>query len=200
MILLMYHLYCWGAYFYVSWMPRYLEQGRGFSRTEMLWTTLPFIAGVFGNLFGGWLSDRLSRRYGLRIGRVSVGASGLALSAICMLGAALTANRLVALGCLTLGYGFMDCMLPVSWAVCLDVGRKYAGAISGAMNMAGQIGSFLTSTLFGYVVHYFEGDYNKPLIPMAGMLLASAVTYLFINPNRQVVPEHAAPTPQPVAT
>jgi MFS family permease len=198
LILLMYHLYCWGAYFYVSWLPTYLQRGRGFSKTELLWTTLPFIAGVFGNLFGGWLSDRLALRYGLRIGRVAVGASGLALSAVCMLGAGLAADRFMALGFLTIGYGFMDCMLPVSWAVCLDVGRKYAGTISGAMNMAGQIGSFLTSTLFGYVVHYFQGDYNKPLIPMAGMLLASAVIYLFINPNRQVVPESSgADRPQP---
>jgi predicted MFS family arabinose efflux permease len=118
-----------------------------------------------------------------------------------MLSAALSVNRFAALGWLTLGYGFMDCMLPVSWAVCLDVGRKYAGAISGAMNMAGQIGSFLTSTLFGYVVYYFEGDYNKPLIPMAGMLLASAVVYLFINPNRHVIPERSMRgVPQPVGT
>jgi MFS transporter, ACS family, glucarate transporter len=189
LIMLMYHLYCWGAYFYLSWLPTYLQNGRGFSKTELLWTTLPFIAGVFGNLLGGWLTDRLSLRYGLRIGRVSVGATGLALSAGCMLGAALTTDRFVALAWLTLGYGCMDCMLPVSWAVCLDVGRKYAGTISGAMNMAGQVGSFFMSTLFGYTVHYFHGDYNKPLIPMAGMLLASAVAYLFINPNLQVIPD-----------
>ena len=33
----------------------------------------------------------------------------------------------------------MDCMLPVAWSVCLDIGRKYAGAVTGSMNMAGQV-------------------------------------------------------------
>jgi predicted MFS family arabinose efflux permease len=94
----------------------------------------------------------------------------------------------------------MDCMLPVSWAVCMDVGRKYAGAVSGSMNMAGQIGSFLSSVLFGYMVNWFGGDYNKPLIPLALMLLLSAFLFTLIDPNEQLVEEKAqAPEPEPVA-
>jgi len=97
---------------------------------------------------------------------------------------------------LALGYGCMDCMLPVAWAVCMDVGKKYAGAVSGSMNMAGQIGSFLSSVLFGYMVEWFGGDYNKALIPLASMLLVSAYLFTRIDPTRQLVPEKA-PKPQP---
>ena len=199
-IMLMYHFYCWGAFFYLSWLPTYLNKGRGFSERElMVVNTLPFVAGIFGNLFGGWLSDRLTKRYGLKIGRLTVGASGLALSAVCMLGTALTADRIMAVAFLTAGYGFMDCMLPVSWSLCLDVGRKYAGTITGAMNMAGQIGSFLSSTLFGYAVGWFGNDYNKPLIPMSALLLLSAFLYTRIDPERELVPDAAGtPVPEPV--
>jgi MFS transporter, ACS family, glucarate transporter len=36
---------------------------------------LPFLAGICGNLFGGWLSDRLVKRFGLKIGRLSIGVT-----------------------------------------------------------------------------------------------------------------------------
>ena len=53
-ILLMYHAYCWGSYFYVSWMPTYLRLGRGFTADEMkIYAMLPFVAGALGNLTGG---------------------------------------------------------------------------------------------------------------------------------------------------
>ena len=80
----------------------------------------------------------------------------------------------------------MDCMLPVAWAICLDVGRKYGGAVSGSMNMAGQMGSFLSSVAFGYMVVYF-GNYNDPLKPLACMLFVSAFIFWQINPNEQLV-------------
>lgn len=56
----------------------------------------------------------------------------------------------------------MDCMLPVSWAICLDVAKRYAGALSGSMNMAGQLGSFGSSVAFGYLVDYYH-SYDFPL-------------------------------------
>jgi MFS family permease len=191
-ILLMYHTYCWGAYFYLSWLHTYLERGRGFSEGEMaVASTLPFIAGIGGNLFGGWMSDRLTITHGLRVGRRVVGAAGLAASGVLMLAAAMTTSKWIALACLTLGYGSMDCMLPVSWAVCLDIGRRYAGSVGGTMNMAGQVGSFLSSVAFGYVVTW-SGSYNAPLYPMAALLLVSAVFFTRIDPTEQLVPAELA--------
>jgi MFS family permease len=195
-IMLMYHTYCWGSYFYLSWLHTYLQKGRGFSEGEMkIYSVLPFVAGTFGNLIGGLLTDNLVRRHGLKIGRVAVGTTGLAVAGLMLLGTALTPNKLMAVAFLTLGYGAMDCMLPVSWAICLDVGRKYAGAVTGAMNMAGQIGSFLSSVAFGYLVEYLA-SYNKPLIPMAIMLFVSAAIYTRIDPREQLIPE-PSPSPEP---
>ncbi|MFN0120020.1 MAG: MFS transporter [Blastocatellia bacterium] len=188
-ILLMYHSYCWGSYFYLSWLHTYLQKGRGLAEDEMkLMSSLPFIAGACGNLIGGALSDALVRKRGLTWGRRIVGTAGLAFSALFMLLAAMTPNKYMAVVFLTLGYGSMDCMLPVSWAVCLDVGRKYAGTVSGAMNMAGQVGSFSSSVLFGYLVTWF-GSYNAPLYPMAALLLISALFFLRIDPAEKLIEE-----------
>jgi MFS family permease len=188
-IMLMYHTYCWGAYFYLSWLHTYLQKGRGLTESEMgVYSALPFVAGACGNLFGGWASDRLTARRGVRIGRRLVGAAGLAVSAALMLTAALTPSKWTAVLCLTLGYGAMDCMLPVSWAVCLDVGKRYAGTVTATMNMAGQFGSFLSSVAFGYIVTWF-GSYNAPLIPMAILLFVSAILFTRIDPQEPLVAE-----------
>ena len=105
-----------------------------------------------------------------------------------MLSAATTGSKFAAATFLAVGYGSMDCMLPVSWAVCLDVGRKYAGTVSACMNMAGQIGSLLSSVAFGYIVKY-TGSYDAPLFPMAAMLIVSAMLFLKIDPTEQLIPE-----------
>jgi ACS family glucarate transporter-like MFS transporter len=188
-IMLMYHTYNWGAYFYISWLHTYLEKGRGFSESQMaLWSTLPFIIGACGNMGGGALSDFLVRKYGLKIGRRAVGATGLALASMFMYMTALTPNNRAAAIFLAVGYGCMDCMMPVGWSVCLDVGRKYAGAVTGAMNMGGQAGSFLSSVAFGYIVQAY-GSYNAPLFPMATMVMVSSLLFLKIDPTQPLVPE-----------
>ncbi len=188
-IMLMYHTYCWGSYFYVSWLHTYLQKGRGFSENQMaLWSTLPFIIGACGNLFGGTMSDLLVRKYGLKIGRRAVGATGLGLAACFMYLTALTSNNSAAALFLAVGYGCMDCMMPVGWSVCLDVGGRYAGAVSGAMNTGGQAGSFLSAVAFGYVVQA-TGSYNVPLFGMAAMLVVSALLFLKIDPTQPLVKE-----------
>lgn len=186
-ILLMYHTYCWGSYFYLSWLHTYLQKGRGFTENEMRYLSpLPFIAGACGNLFGGWLSDRLVKTHGIKFGRCIVGTVGLAMAGVFLMSAAFVPGKFAAVICLSLGYGSMDCMLPVAWAICLDVGRRYGGAVSGSMNMAGQMGSFLSSVAFGYMVDYF-GNYNDALKPLAFMLFVSAFIFWRINPNEQLV-------------
>jgi len=78
-------------------------------------------------------------------------------------------------------------MLPVSWSVCLDVGGRHAGAVTGAMNMAGQFGSFVSSIAFGALVDAFGGRYDLPLMVFAGMLAVSALLFTMIDPTDPLV-------------
>ncbi len=146
--------------------------------------SLPFVAGgIAGNLFGGFLSDRLARKIGLRFGRCAIGCSCLLIASVLVLVAALTPNRIVAVTTLTLGYGCLDTMLPSAWAVCLDVGEHNAGAVSACMNMSGQLGSFLSSVTYGYVIGATH-NYSLPLFVMSGMLLVSALLFSRIHPEQ----------------
>ena len=188
-LMAMYFSYCFGGYFYQSWLPTYLVKGRGFTQERMaIWSSLPFILGACGNLIGGATSDYLGKKYGLKIARRTVGAAGLGLAGLLELAAAPTHNSTLAATFLGFGFGFMDCMMPASWAACLDIGRQYAGTVSGAMNMAGQAGSFLSSIVFGYMVRAFH-SYDLPLVPMAAALFIASALWLKIDPTKPLVPD-----------
>jgi len=190
-IMLMYHTYCWGSYFYLSWLHTFLAKGRGFSSDDLFhYSWLPFAFGGTANLLGGICSDALVRRIGLKWGRRSIGLGGLGASALFILATVTTKNKIASVIFLALGYAGSDFMLPVAWAVCLDVGRKYAGTVTGAMNTAGQIGSFLTSVAFGYLVQNFN-SYDAPLYPMAAMTAISALLWLKIDPTIPLIREAA---------
>lgn len=60
-------------------------------------------------------------------------------------------------------------------------------ALTGAMNTAGQIGSFLTTVLFGYIVTAF-GSYNAPLVPIAIMSVIASLAWLKIDATRPLIP------------
>ncbi len=184
LIVAMYFCYAWGSWFYFAWFPTYLVKGAGFTEAQMgIFSSLPFLLGTVGNLFGGYLSDLLVKRYGLKAGRRLVGCFSLAASALLMIAMTLTRDKTAIVILSSVGFGVADLMLPVAWAVCLDIGRDYAGVVTGAMNTAGQFGGFICSVLFGYVVQA-TGSYQAPLWIISGLVMASAFLFWHIDPTR----------------
>ena len=178
----------YGGYFFLSWLHTYMVKGRGFSEQGLLLSTAPFILGAGANLCSGFASDALVRRVGLKWGRRAIGMIGLGASALFIIATVLTANKFLALICLSLGFAGITFNQPMVTVVCLDVARKYAGTVTGLMNSIVQIGSFLSSVLFGYLVKG-TGSYDFPLIPMAVLLSLGAMLWLKIDPTEELIPE-----------
>lgn len=191
LIVAMYWFYVTAFIFYMSWFPKYLVEARGLSKEVAGWCVAAmFSMGVVGNVAGGWASDRLTKRFGLAIGRKAIGASCLAISGILLFIAALTPAKYVTAGLMILSFGVGDAMLPCAWAICLDVGRRYSGAVSGAMNSAGQAAGTLCSIVYGYAV--VRWGYDKPLLFLAPNMLVAAVIFALIDPTRPIVREMAS--------
>jgi MFS transporter, ACS family, glucarate transporter len=189
LLLCMYWFYVWGSWFFFSWFPTFLEKGRGFEKTQLTYAiAIPFLMGVIGNISGGYLTDKLSKKYGLKIGRRLLGVSGLAISSIFMFLAGFIPGKLQVFIFLSLCFGVMDLMLPSAWAICVDIGKKHAGVISGAMNTAGNISGFVCAVVFGYIVES-TGNYNFPLYIISGMMMISAFLFLQRDPTKELVPE-----------
>ncbi|MBQ4386819.1 MAG: MFS transporter, partial [Prevotella sp.] len=175
----MYFFYAFGSWFFFSWFPTFMELGRGFDKSELTYAVaVPFIMSMIGNIAGGHLTDRLSRKYGIKTGRKALGSTSLALSAVCMFLAAFIPGKMAVFIFLSLCFGIFDLMLPSAWALCIDLGKQHAGTLSGAMNTAGNIGGFCCGILFGELVQQ-SGNYNQPLYMIAVMLIVSAVLFAF---------------------
>jgi ACS family glucarate transporter-like MFS transporter len=102
----------------------------------------------------------------------------------------MTEKKLWTLIFLSLSYGGMTIQQPGVLGACLDVGGKYAGAVTGAMNMATFVAGFLSSVAYGYIVKSY--GYDAPFVPMIGLLLVGALLWFKIDAARQVMPEPAA--------
>ena len=178
--------YVYSHAFFQSWFHTYLVKAHGYREKDLLLSSLPFLVGAVGNFAGGFASTHFVRRLGLKKGRCRVGAAGLAAAALGLLAALATPHWLVSLILLSLVYGAICFQQPSIFAVCLDIGRENAGAAVGAMNTACQLGSFLASVLFGYLVQYY-GTYEAPLIPMAALLAIGAGLWLRVDPTRPLI-------------
>jgi MFS family permease len=186
LLMAMYSCYVWGSWFYFSWFPTYLVRGAGFTEKEMgALSPLPFILGCCGNLAGGFLSDRLAARFGLRAARCGQASAALATSSLLILALAFSTDKILVIVLASVGFGVLDLMLPAAWSLCLDLGREHAGVLSGAMNSAGLAGGFICTVLFGYLVRD-TGGYRIPLCLIATMVMLSAILFTLIDPRKPV--------------
>jgi MFS family permease len=179
--------YVYTLYFFQSWFHTYLVKARGYSEHDLLLSSLPFLVAAVANLGGGLASHALVKKLGLKWARCSVGAAGLGVSGLCTVAVMFTPNQVAAMILLCIIYAGITFQQPIMFAVCLDIGGAYAGATVGAMNTSAQVGSFVSSLAFGYLVERF-GSYNAPFIPMAAFLLLGALLWIKVDPTRQLSP------------
>ena len=185
-LMLMCHLFFYGSYFFTNWSSVYFQEGRGMTEDQTKnFISLSYFLGAVGCLVGGVLSDALTKRYGLKIGRRAVGMGGLGLSSVFFLLAGLTTDNQMAGYLLATCVLMKDLALPIAFAVCVDIGQRNAGTVTGSMNFAGQLGGFFITILFGIIVEQTK-NFNYPLFMIAGCLFVSALLWLRIDPTRPV--------------
>jgi ACS family glucarate transporter-like MFS transporter len=82
-----------------------------------------------------------------------------------------------------------------SWAFCMDIGGPHAGAVSGAMNMIGNLGSAASAILCPWFVTHVTlpvfatapGTANAFFIFAAALNVVAILAWLGMNPQRAAV-------------
>jgi ACS family glucarate transporter-like MFS transporter len=176
----------WGAYFFIGWLPVYLQQGRHFSENSMKFlTSLVFVPAIAISLVVGFLADILVKKKGLKFGRRAIAMSALGLNSILFLIEATTQNDILLIACFLMGFGCVLVFGVAAFGVCIDVGGNHAGAVSGLMNCVGQIGAFFLAIIFGKIVDATH-DFNVPLFVIAGLMFLGALCWLFVDPTKKL--------------
>jgi sugar phosphate permease len=170
--------------FYFTMLPVYLRDHRHLSPETTQWLLgLPLAGGFFACVLGGLLSDRLSRSWGSRKwGRRFNGILGLTLAGLAFAATACVENvwLLGLMLCLAqLGNDF--CMGP-TWAACADIGGRYAGTVSGLMNMTGNCTGAVGAALAGYF--FAEGQAGWVFVLFGATWVAGALCWLGIDVTR----------------
>lgn len=182
----MYSGYTWGLYFYIQWLPTYLEQARNLDLPEIgPMAAAVLLSGAVANVGGGWASDKLGERFDLAAARRLPAIAGLFGAGVFLSLAATLGDDRLALVFLGLSFGCAELVLAVTWATCLDIGGAAAGVMSGTMNSLGQIGGALAPWLIGLMVDR-TGSWELPLLISAAYYGVSALLWLLIDPNRRL--------------
>ncbi len=180
--------FCYGyvAWVFFSWFYRYLAKVRGLDlKASAFYTMLPFLAMLVGCLVGGTLNDRLTKWQGPRVGRCGLAVFAITIAGIFIaLGSQVQSARLASV-VLAGGAGALYLSQSSFWSVTADIAGTSAGSVSGFMNMGNQIGAALTASLTPWIAVRF--GWATSFLVAAGLCLVGAVSWLVVDPSRQLV-------------
>ena len=186
-----YFTYGYVAYIFFTWFFIYLNKVRGLDlKSSSYYGMLPFIAMATCSPIGGWISDRLTRRFGKRIGRCGVAGVSIALAAGFIALATQAADPRLATFVLAGGAGALYLSAGSFWSVTADLGGTSAGTVSGFMNMCNQTAGALTASLTPLIAAHL--GWTASFMTAAVLCLTGAVAWLAVDPSRALAQDEAA--------
>jgi len=171
-------------FFAITWLFPHLKKTYNLDTlTTGFYTSAPFLGGAVGSIVAGLLIDQIYRRGNWQLSRRLPAMIGFALAAIGLLMSLKMETALGAVAWFTVAIFGADMTLSPSWSFCTDIGRKNAGSVSGTMNMAGNIGSLVTSLAFPYLL-VWTGSTTPFFFVAAGLNVLAIVLWMQMKPDR----------------
>ena len=185
-VTLSYFCYGYVAYIFFSWFFIYLSTVRGLNlKSSSRYGMLPFIAMAICSPLGGWISDRLTARFGKRTGRCGVAIVGIALSGVFIALGTQAADARLASVVLAGGAGALYLSQSSFWSVTSDIAGRSAGSVSGLMNMGNQIGGAITASLTPWLAKHF--GWGTSFFVAAGLCAVGALIWFVVDPSEKLV-------------
>lgn len=168
----------------LTWLPSYLKNQWPDDPRAVYWSAAPLIFAAFANWVAGMMVTQLFQR-GMPVGSRRITAIvGFALGAAGLLLATQTESLYLFVLLFSLATFGVDMTLSPSWAFCNDIGGANSGAVSGSMNMVGNVGAALSAIVFPLLQDAQTGSANTFFVLAAGLNLIAVVAWCFMNPNR----------------
>jgi ACS family glucarate transporter-like MFS transporter len=160
-------------YIGVTWMLPYLSEHFRLTASQAAnYAMVPLICGALSNWTAGLIVDHLYRAGLHAWSRRLPGVLGFLLAAVGIWSVSLAGSPLAAVVGFAVAIFGVELTISPSWSYCMDVAGASSGSASGAMNMIGNLGGFVSSNAFpflsrvtGSAAAYF---YAAALLNLAG--------------------------------
>jgi sugar phosphate permease len=180
-------------YLFFFWMNHYfgtiLEVPKERSR---VYTAVLFLTMAVGMIAGGWISDRLARRFGPWSGRAVVPMAGMTLGAV-FLGLGVTAESIGwIVFWLALALAAVGATEAPTWTAAVEAGGGKGGTAAAVVNTGGNLGGFVAPVLTPLVSHAVRDGFGLSDqagwqwgISLAGVFcLSGAALWWWFDPKR----------------
>jgi MFS family permease len=171
--------YVW--YFFITWLPTYLERERHFSVQAMsIATSLAFFVLATTALISGWFSDKwiAAGATPTLVRKTFTGAGPVIASSILLVG--IVPNHIAAVAILVLtciGLGMCTSNL---WSVTQTLaGPTTSGKWTGLQNFTGNLAGWIAPALIGLIVQR-TGNFFWVFVITSGVTLLGAVAWVFV--------------------
>jgi len=189
---------CWqyfalsyGWYFYITWLPTYLREGRHLTITSTtLLSVLPLFVGGLANPVSVFVAERLTRwtRDVAKTRRI-VACSGFAGACGCLVLSTGVNNPVLAMLTIAMASFCNDLVMPCAWGATMDLGGKYAGTVSGTMNSVGNLAGVALPVAIPYILRWANNDWNITFYVSAAVYATGILSWAFLD--------SVTPLPQP---
>jgi len=185
----------YGWWFYITWLPTYLREARSLDLKQgAVLAGLPLFFGGFGCIVSGYLCRHLAKLTGsVGLARRLLAGTGFLGAAFCLLLFTQIQDPMLAMLAMGLSSFFNDFVMPPAWAACMDVGGRYAGTLSGSMNMMGNFAGGFSPLIIGYLLAATGQNWTLTFYISAAIYSIGMLCWLFLDP---VTPLEHPPRPE----
>ncbi|MBS0246444.1 MAG: MFS transporter [Proteobacteria bacterium] len=162
-------VYLWGLN---AWLPSYLQKVQHFDLKSLgFFASLPFILMFFGELLGGYISDRIGRR-------AIVCFVGLFMAGALIYVVSFVSNPYAAAMVMALSAGFWGSALPPLFAMAAQIIPPQVTASGvGVYNGAGNLIGACSPLLMGWIIGT-AGNFNAGLLVLVGAGVIGSIAML----------------------
>lgn len=181
--------YAW--YFYITWFPTFLKEqftGLGDLQRALL-ACVPLFFGGVGSILCGLCSAALDQRLGsVARTRRLLGTVGMGFAGVMLLVSTTISTPVLSVLAIGGAAFLSDLAMPGAWGSCMDVGGRHTGALSGSMNMMGQVGGAIAPMAVPYVLAATNNNWTANMVLFALSYFLGALCWAFVNSEERLAP------------
>ena len=172
--------YTW--YFYVTWLPTWLQQARGpvADAGGGLCHDPAGAAAACGSIVSGFLPLSVPRKWVAICGFFATAALIFIIPSVPSVDAGHGADgRWPA--------SASDLTMPISWNTCVEIGKQYTATVSSTMNMLGNFAGFVAPVVFGLILQDTNNNWAMVMYTMAAAAIVSGHLLVVPGARRQAL-------------